>query len=102
MANIIYNQNISHHTHTLVNTFEFAYHHHNLYEISPSYQNDNYIFLWLIQTARDWGRDRERETMGFDIMLCTVHTTQGQAQGAIVFYCGHPGPGVTCSNRPPH
>ena len=44
LPNIAYNQIISHHIHTLVNTFEFAYHHHHLYEISPSYQNDNYIF----------------------------------------------------------
>ena len=48
--------------------------------------------LWLIHTARN--RDRDWETMGFYIMLCTVHTTQGQGQGqgAIVFYCTHPSP----------
>ena len=43
---------------------------------------------WLIHTARD--RDMDREKMGFYIMLCTVHTTQGQ--GTIVFYCICPGP----------
>ena len=51
--------------------------------------------LWLIHTARDW--DRDREMMGFCIMLYTVHTTLGQGQGqgqvTIVFYCTHPGPG---------
>ena len=26
--------------------------------------------------------------MGFYIMICTVHTTQGQ--GTIAFYCAHP------------
>ena len=55
--------------------------------------------LWLILTARDQDRDRDWEMMGFCIMLCTVHTTQGQGQvhGTIVFYCAHsvpcPGPG---------
>ena len=46
---------------------------------------------WLIHTARD--RDRDREKMGFYIMLCTVHTTQGQgqSQGTTVFYCAHHG-----------
>ena len=29
-------------------------------------------------------------TMGFYIMLCTVHTTQGK--GIIVSFCAHPGP----------
>ena len=38
--------------------------------------------LWLIHTARD----RDRKMMGFYIMLCAVHTTQGQAQW--------PGPGL--------
>ena len=34
------------------------------------------------------------EMMGFYIMLCSVHTTQGQGQeqGTIVFYCTHPRP----------
>ena len=45
--------------------------------------------LWLIHTAL--GRDRE--TMGFYIVLCPVHTTQGQ--GTIVFYSTRPGP-VQC------
>ena len=31
-------------------------------------------------------------TMGFNITLCTVHTTQGQGKGTIVFYCAPPGP----------
>ena len=37
-------------------------------------------------------RERDQEIMGFYIMLCTVHTTQGQGQvhGTIVFYCAHP------------
>ena len=30
--------------------------------------------------------------MDFYITLCTVHNTQGQRQGIIVFYCAHPGP----------
>ena len=32
---------------------------------------------------------------GFYMMLCAVHTTQGQGQkhGTIVFYCVHPVPG---------
>ena len=30
--------------------------------------------------------------MGFCISLCTVHTTQGQGRGIIVFYCTHPVP----------
>ena len=40
------------------------------------------------------GQDRDRETMGFNIMLCTVHTTQGQGQvhGTIVVYCAYPVP----------
>ena len=49
-------------------------------------------FLYrLIHTARD----RDREMMGFCIMLYTVHITQGQGQGrlTIVFYCTHPRPG---------
>ena len=33
--------------------------------------------LWLIDTARDLDRDRDWEMMGFYIMPCTVHTTQG-------------------------
>ena len=32
-------------------------------------------------------------TMGFYIMLCTVHTTQGLGQGTIVLYRACPGPG---------
>ena len=45
--------------------------------------------IWLIHTILD----REWETMGFYITLCTVHTTQGQGQGqgTIVLYCAHPG-----------
>ena len=39
--------------------------------------------LWLVHTALDRDWDREQETMGFHITLCTVHTTQGQ--GIIVF-----------------
>ena len=33
-------------------------------------------------------------TMGFYIMLCTVHTTQGKGWGLgiIVSFCTHPGP----------
>ena len=48
--------------------------------------------LWLIHTARD--QDREREMMGFCIMLYTVPITQGEGQErvTIVFYCTHPGP----------
>ena len=30
--------------------------------------------LWLVHTARDREQDREREMMGFYIMLCAVHT----------------------------
>ena len=33
-----------------------------------------------------------REMMGFNMTLCTVHTTQGQEQGIIVFYFTHPVP----------
>ena len=40
-----------------------------------------YLF-WLIHTARDWnqGPGPGQGTMGCYVMLCTVHTTQGQAQ----------------------
>ena len=43
-------------------------------------------------TERD--RDRDQETMGLYITLCTVHTTQGHGQehGTIVSYCAHPSP----------
>ena len=51
-----------------------------------------YAVLWLIHTTWDRDRDRDRETMGFCIMLCTVHTTQGQVHGTIVFYCARPFP----------
>ena len=34
--------------------------------------------LWLVHIALDRDWDREQETMGFHITLCTVHTTQGQ------------------------
>ena len=46
--------------------------------------------LRLIHTARDRDRDRDREIMGFCIVLYTVHTTQGQGQVTIVFYCTRP------------
>ena len=36
LPNIAYNQIISHHIHTLFNTFELASYHCNLYEISPT------------------------------------------------------------------
>ena len=40
--------------------------------------------------------------MGFYIMLCTVHTTQGQGQGqgTIVFYRAHP-ISYPCSSHAP-
>ena len=47
----------------------------------------------MAHTALDRERDWDRETMGFYITLCTVHTTQGQGQGTIVFYCARPDPG---------
>ena len=39
--------------------------------------------------------DRDQETMGFYITLCTVHSTQeqGHGQATIAFYCVHPSPG---------
>ena len=46
-------------------------------------------------TDRD--RDMDRKMMGSCIMLYTVHTTQGQGQVTIVFYCTRPVPGpVQC------
>ena len=33
-----------------------------------------------------------QEIMGFYITLCIVHTTQGQGQVTIVFYCVYPSP----------
>ena len=52
------------------------------------------MVLWLRHTARDREWNRERETMGFYITLCTVHTTQEQGQGqvTIVLYCVYPRP----------
>ena len=47
------------------------------------------LMQWLIHTTWDLDKDRDREKMGFNITLCPVHTTQGQAQGTIVFYCVH-------------
>ena len=41
----------------------------------------------LIHTTWDLDKDSDREKKGFNITLCPVHTTQGQAQGTIVFYC---------------
>ena len=51
-------------------------------------------FLWLIHTARNREWHRDREMMCSYIMLCSVHTTQGQGQvqGNIIFYCAHPVP----------
>ena len=46
--------------------------------IGPVYHNST---SWLMHTALNWDRDRIWETMGFYVMLCTVHTTQGQGQG---------------------
>ena len=40
--------------------------------------------LWLIHTARD----RDWETMGFYITLCTVHTTQGQGLEYVTIVTG--------------
>ena len=42
------------------------------------------LTLWLIHTARDRDRDQDWDTMGFYIMLYTVHTTQRQGQVTIV------------------
>ena len=44
--------------------------------ISSSILKKSAPLLWLIHTARDRDRDRDWETMGFCIMLYTVHTTQ--------------------------
>ena len=60
--------------------------------ITRNYRKRTSPTLWLVHTARDRERDREWEMMGFSITLCTVHTTQGQGQGTIVFYCAHPSP----------
>ena len=35
----------------------------------------------MAHTAWDRDRDRDWKIMGFCIMLCTVHTTQGEGQG---------------------
>ena len=32
---------------------------------------------------------------GFQFLQCTVHTTQGQGQGTIVFYCANTSRGMT-------
>ena len=48
------------------------------------------MFLLVMAHAGDQDRDREWEMMSFYIMLCTVHTTQGQKQVAVVFYCARP------------
>ena len=37
--------------------------------------------LYTLHRDRDRDLDRDREMMGFYIMLCAVHTAQGQAQG---------------------
>ena len=63
--------------------------------ISGSYRDEGGAWnLWLVHTARDRERDSEWETMGFCIILCTVHTTQeqGQEEVPIVFYCALPVP----------
>ena len=39
-------------------------------------------------------------TIGFYIMLYTVHTTERQGQGIIVFYCAHLGPSSCPSPGP--
>ena len=59
-----------------------------------------YIHIGTHEHCTERDRDREREMMGFSIMLCTVHTTQGQgqAQRTIVFCCAHPG---TCPCQGP-
>ena len=38
------------------------------------------------------GQGQNWETTGFYITLLTVHTSHGQGQGTIVFYCAHIGP----------
>ena len=56
-------------------------------------------FLIMVHT-HCMGQGQGLEMMGFYIMLCTTHTTQGQGQGTIVFYSAHSGP-CPCSGPGP-
>ena len=51
--------------------------------------NDGFLYYAMYRKLH---RDRDQETMGFYIMLCTVHTTQGPGNDGFLYYamyCTH-------------